>query len=107
MKLDEISKELQESALSPGRLSELHISLAGEYAFISSRLSEVLKVEDKLWNAIREHTDTDAKANRIWGELPEIIDMKVYKNELKSIEKMMASIRLRISVMENESKNLF
>ena len=107
MTIQKISEELQNTAISPGRLSELHISLAAEYAFISSRLSEILKVEDKLWNAIREHVDTDTKATREWGSLQEIINLKVYKQELKVIEKMMSSIRLRISTLSEEAHNQF
>ncbi len=108
MSLVEITEELKNEVISPGRLSELHLKLAGEYAFISARLTEILKIEDEEWLKIRAIPGTtDKAADKTWGATEPGMSLKVYKQELKMIEKLFASIRLRISVMSEEAHNQY
>lgn len=107
MTLESITKELSQEAISPGRLTELHRFLAAEYSFTSARLEEILKVEDGAWLEMRKTLGSDKATDKAWGATEEGINLKVYKQTLRRIEKLMASCRLSVDTAKGESMNQF
>jgi hypothetical protein len=105
--LEEISKQLREETLTPGRLSELKLKLAGEYAFISDRLADIQKIYPQTWLALREKTSSDKQADRKWELSKDGYQKTIYKQQLKSIEKLISAIGTRISVLDGESRNQY
>lgn len=108
-KLLQIIEELKDTSLTPGRLTEIHQILSAEYGWISSQLYEI---EPQMYQAIislreSEGCKSDAQAERLFYATGEGQDLIGYKRSLKAIEKLLSSIRLRVSVMSEESRNQF
>jgi hypothetical protein len=107
MDLNAITLELRDSQLPPGKLSEYLVQLAGEYAFISSRLEEILKVKPQVWLKLREESKSDTQADKKWESSQDGLQEIIYKLQLKSIEKQLSSIKTRLHIYEMEARNQF
>jgi uncharacterized protein len=105
--LDEIAQKLIDEKMTPGQLSEVRMKLSATYSFIATRLDEILMVKPQEWLKIREQSTSDNQADRKW-ELTENGRLeKVYRQQLKTCEKMMSAIKTRIEVMTGEAKNQY
>jgi len=107
MTLDEIGQKLREEKLNPGQLSELRLKLSGIYSFIASQLDDILLTKPGDWLSLREQTTSDTQADRKY-ELTENGKLeKIYRQQLKSCEKMMSAIKTRIEIIQGEARNQY
>lgn len=107
MNLEEIGKKVREENLTPGQLSELRLKLAGEYQFTASLLDQILISKPQQWLYLREDSTSDTQADRKY-ELTENGKLeKVYRQQLKTCERMMSAIKTRIEVMAGEARNSY
>ena len=107
MTLLEITNKLRSLTLTPGELSDIRLKLSAEYSWIASRLEDIEKVEPKEWLNIRESVKSDKIADYKWKSTAQGQEQTVYKSQLKSIEKMMSSIKTRLEVMSQEARNQY
>lgn len=107
MTLNEIGQKLREDKLTPGQLSELRLQLSGIYSFIASQLDDILLTKPEDWLSLREQTTSDTQADRKY-ELTENGKLeKIYRQQLKSCEKMMSAIKTRIEIIQGEARNQY
>jgi hypothetical protein len=105
--LNEIAKKFVKERMSPGELSELRMQLSADYSFTATRLDEILMLKPKEWLRIREKATSDNQADRKWELTDNGSLEKVYRQQLKTCEKMMSAIKTRIEVMTGEAKNQY
>lgn len=107
MTLNEIGELLRGEKLTPGQLSELRLKLAGEYSFIASRLDDIVMTKPQEWLYLREQSTSDNQADKKY-ELTENGKLeKVYRQQLKTCERMMSAIKTRIEILQGESRNQY
>jgi len=107
MTLEEIGQKLREEKLTPGKLSELRMKLAGAYQFIASRLDDILMTKPQEWLYLRDQSKSVAEADRKW-ELTDNGKLEViYRNQLKTCDRMMSAIKTRLEIMHGEARNQY
>ena len=95
---------------NPGRLSEIAVSLSGWYAYIAEQLDRVLVFKADRWLQIRnddERVKSDKMADRLWDASSEGKDEIHYRVQLKYIEKVISTIKMRLRIKEGESFGRF
>ena len=102
--LEEIARDLQSGFFSLQDLSEKRSWLAGEYFYLNAQLAEILKVKPAKWNELRREAKSDASAERIWQATLDGLKEVELRLTLKSIEKMLSSIRTQIEIQLSELK---
>lgn len=112
MNIDEKIKEIKETlrsgaVLSPGQYAEMHRILAGEYAFTSDSFG-MLEYDKSLEIAHlrnREDIKSDAQAERIYFATENGKFHSQTRLKLKSLEKMLSSLKASIEVAKTEWQN--
>ncbi len=109
MNIEKISNNLRDEklVLSLDELTLFHNWLSGEYAFISARLEEILKIKPSTWNNLREHYKSDKQCDRAWDATIQGLDEQGYRLRLKTIEKLLSSIKLRTEILRGEAKSYY
>ena len=105
--LEEIAKKLIDEKLTPGQLSELRMKLSASYAFIASRLDDILLTKPQEWLQIRDKCTSDNQADKKYELTDNGKLEKVYRQQLKTCEKMMSAIKTRIEIMSGEARNQY
>lgn len=84
-------------------------AMAREYDKIGNELVKikVKKATEILIIRAREGVKSDAQAERFWQSTPEGILELQYSFKLKSIEKLMSAIKLKLRLLSEESKNYY
>jgi len=104
-------KELINEALnaSPGRISEIAVELSGYYARLADELENVLVFKADRWLELRgkDHIKSDTMASRLWDATTEGKQEIQLRSQTKYLEKFISSLKLRLRVMEGESRNLY
>lgn len=106
MELPDIIKELQGSP-SVGKMADLKVYIAAEYAFLSMELEKVLTLKQARWLMFRESRTSDTQAEREWGRTAEGLHEISLRLRLKAMEKLMSALTTRINVAEGEARNQF
>jgi len=105
--LEEIGQKLREEKLCLGQLSELRMKLAGTYQFIASRLDDVPMTKPQEWLYLRDQSKSVAEADRKW-ELTDNGKLEVvYRNRLKTCDRMMSAMKTRLEIMQGEARNQY
>ena len=88
----------------PDKLREWHAMLAGEYAFINSWFSqyEIEKYEKTREIRNEDGVNSDAQAERIFFSTDTGKEYLRCKRKLKSLEKMMSSIKILLEKSQRE-----
>ncbi len=109
MTLEEITIDLQQPNIPPGKLSEYRLWLSAHYSYLGAKMEEVLLNKPQKWLAIRSDSGikSDAQADREW-EMTEDgqIELKC-KWQIKRVEHLLSGINTRLRVMENEARNQY
>jgi len=92
---------------TPGDLARDLVTFSAEYQNLSEQLYAILKVKPAKWNIIRDQVSSDKQAERIWEETSDGINETRIKLRMKSIDKMMGSIKTYLRVLDSEAKNLY
>lgn len=93
--------------MPPGQLSEIRLELAGHYSLLADELQEILKIKPEKWIEIRKMVKSSAEADMLWAASEEGKREMALKWQLKVVEKLMSSIRLRLEVMSKEAQNFY
>ena len=107
MTLKEILNEIPTA--SPGRLSELNVSLATYYERLSEQLADILVFKTDYWLELRKQEDvkSDKMADRLWDATDKGKDEIKIRYTTKGIEKVMSTIKTMLRTKENESRNQY
>lgn len=107
MNYETIVKNLRDTQPSPGELSEIRQYLAGEYAFVSGQLQDILMRKPDMWQLFRKDAGSDKQADRAYEGTEDGKLEAVYRLKLKAIEKLMSAIKTRIDIAMGEARNQF
>jgi len=108
-KIQEIKETLRSGAvLSPGQYAEYHRILAGEYAFTSDDLGRMESSKNYITEQTRklDFVKSDAQAERIYLASEEGQVYTRTRLKLKSLEKMLSSLKASIEASKAEWHNL-
>lgn len=105
MNLIEVLDKFEDPNTSPGELSAMNLWLATEFARKSQDYSALINKKNVAWLAVRDKYKSDKQADKAWdatvdGQLETTLRMY-----LKSVEKLMSSIRAHLRIKETEAKN--
>lgn len=79
--------------------------LAGEYSFICGQLEDILTRKASVWNEIRKNVKSDTSADRAYEATADGLNEQGLRLRMKSVEKMMSSLKSQIQIAEGESRN--
>lgn|SRR3990167_3209023 len=92
---------------SPDELSEYLLQLAGEYAFLATKLEKLCVLKAEKWLELRENTTSDTQAEREWERTKEGLLEHSLKLQMKSIDKLSSAIKSRLRIKELEAQNIW
>ena len=108
MELKELTEKLKSGEnIAPGELSKYRLELSGWFAFYSGQLEDILKRKPEQWLEIRKTAGSDKMTDMRYNATEDGQEELALRLRLKSIEKIMSSIRLRLEIMEKESQNYY
>ena len=105
--LESVTKEIENSELSPKTLADMRLGLAGQYAMIGGKLSNILFEKPKNWTLLRATVKSDSQAERIWQATDIGLEEMKLRLLQKGIEKMMSALKTKLEIMVGESHNQF
>lgn len=100
----ELSYEIIENP-TPTRLSEILIELSAWNTKLSDQIGLILKDKAERWMAIREQTSSDKQADMKYDATAVGAEEIILRLTLKSLEKMMSAVRMRLRVYEMEIRS--
>jgi|SRR6185437_6394426 len=107
MTLHEVTAELLQSNIPPGKLSEHRLWLSAHYSYLAQKMEEVLIHKPTKWMDIRKHAQSDKQADMEWEQTEEgQIEFKC-KWQMKATDKLLSGINSRLRTMENEARNQY
>lgn len=105
--LREQLKKLQEIKNDPVQLSNLHLELASDYAFVSLDWEDLVPRIIAVKSALMKTHDSVAKADQAYDLTDEGKAEQVIKIRLKALEKLLSGVKRRIETFEREAQNQF
>ena len=104
--IDHIEKEMAQSQLGPGHISDFRVFLAALASQNTGRLQDILAEKPAAWLAIREHKKSDRAADREWEATDRgIAEMKM-RMLLKRIDLLNSALSAKLRVLELEARNI-
>jgi len=106
--LKELSQKLKEGVqFSPSDLSKIRLELSGHLGLIAEELTAILEQKPGQWLELRKQSQSSSEADKKWeaSELG-IQEMKL-RWDIKVVDKISSSLRLRLEVMDKEARNLY
>jgi len=107
--LEEIGRDIFRFRDLPGDLDGINLKLAGWYSYYSARMIPLELAEAKFWQdhkgLEREKPVSDAMVRALWKITPEGNHMIEVERTLKTIEKLMSTLRTSISRHDRELRN--
>lgn len=106
---DEIIRNLilESRTAAPGRLSELAVELSSWYATLSDEYGSIEIFYADRWLDLRKGEKSDKMADRKWAATEEGKRMTTLRLQLKYIEKVVSTIKLRLKTKISEGYNAF
>lgn len=92
---------LQTGFVDPNYAQELRNRLSGEYSFYTTQLTEILSRKPKTWLQLRDASKSDTQADRKYEMTEDGINEIGIRHILKSIEKMLSSLKTVVDVETN------
>lgn len=95
--------EVMEGDVAPGRLSEIVTQMSSWSATFGEALKNNQLFKADRWLEIRKDTKSDKMADRLWDATPEGKEEMVIRSQLKYLDKIISSMKLRLRTLENEA----
>ncbi len=96
---------LNNPGLSPEKLSEYLVYLAGEYSYFTDQFTQLLIEKPAVWNELRKDLKSDKATDRAYDATEKGMQEVKLRLRLKALEKLMSALKTKIKVAENESYN--
>lgn len=94
---------LEAMTASPGRLSEIAIECTAWYAKYAEELEDILIFKTDRWLELRKDQKSDRSTDRMWDATEEGKQEIRLRSVVKTLEKFVSSIKLRLRIKEGES----
>lgn len=105
--MKELLAQLKEFKDNPGKLSEYHLLITHHFATKSQELEDLIDESVVSKRELLMEQNSVAKADRLY-ELSEIgVRERKLKVHLKSLSKILSSVRGRLTLLSEESKNQY
>jgi len=95
---------------NPNELNDLNLELVGWYAFYNAKMIPLELAEATFWETHKDiksdKPKSDAFVKALWRITKEGQQMLEYERVLKTIEKIMSSLRTSINKATHEARNL-
>ncbi len=105
--MKELLEQLKEHKDNPGKLSEYHLLITHHFATKSQELENLIEESVVSKRALLMEHKSVAKADRLF-ELSEIgVRERKLKVHLKSLSKILSSVRGRMATLSEESRNMY
>lgn len=107
--MDEIIKNYarESTTATPGRLSEICLDLTAYTATLIEKLGDLQTNKASKWLEIRATVKSDTLADRTWDATEDGLAEMRLKMELKYVERLISSIKVRLRSKENEARNIY
>jgi len=107
MKLNykEVYKDILDGQVTPDKLSEYLIYLAGEYSYWTDQYTELLVEKPPIWNELRRTAKSDTSCERTYMATERGVKETKLKYRLKALEKLMSAIKSSLRVQEVDRYN--
>lgn len=92
---------------TPRELAEEILHLSHRYSELTDELGMILKIKDVNWTICRDQVTSDRQADRAWGRTTFGIKEREIEMELKKIQRSISSIKIYLTVKENEAKGIY
>jgi len=109
MRDEEIKKLIVEARTepSPGRLSEIAVLLTTYYASLSEEIKDILIKKADEWIKLRVDHGSDRSTDRTWDATDDGKSEIKLRFQLKYVEKIISVIKLRLRILEGESRGQY
>lgn len=108
--LEEIGRDIFRFRDFPEKLDSINLKLAGWYSYYSAQVIPLELAEAKFWqdnkNLNAEKPLSDTMVRSLWRITPEGFRMIELERTLKTIEKLMSTLRTSIARADREMRNL-
>jgi hypothetical protein len=101
--LKELILEVQEGDVPPGRMAEIVTQMSSWSATIGEALKNTQLFKADRWLEIRKDTTSDKMADRLWDATPEGKEEMNLRSQLKYLDKIIGSLKLRLRTLESEA----
>jgi hypothetical protein len=93
--------------MAPREIDDFRRFLSGEFSYLSTQLEEVKMKKPDEWNKLRDSFKSDTACERAWESTESGIKEMKLKLKLKSIEKMLSTLRGTFELKVAEGYNNF
>lgn len=107
LKIKEIGEWLQEGKYTPHQLADLRVKLGGAYAYYSDTLEGVLREKHGMYPELKERSKSEKEVDRLWMQTEQGLLEAQLKIRLKSIEKLMSSVKTLLDVLNTEARSQY
>lgn len=108
--LEQIGRDIYRYRDLPERLDSTNLKLAGWYSFYSAKMIPLELAEASFWEKNKglekEKPLSDSMVRALWKITPEGHEMIEVERTLKTIEKLMSTLRTSINRADREMRNL-
>lgn len=106
-KYQERIKGQEGGEVSPHELADMRLEMSHLYGSIDEGLLNILKRKPATWNEMRKSFKSDTACERAWQQTPDGIREIELRHNLKTLEKMMSSVKTMLEVMSVEARNSY
>lgn len=105
--ITELSEQILKSKDHPRSLSKLLMEMATKYAMVSDIYKDLRMAKNVFWQENKKEKVSDKAVEISWHCTEEGEKELRATMELKSLEKLMSSVKSYLRVLENESRNQY
>ena len=103
--LKQIEAEFLVGNVTPTRIAELRVVLAGKYSYSMGMLEDILTQKPKIWNNMRPDYKSDAATDRAWEATDLGLEELKWNMNRKKIERLLSASKTLIDVKTAEAYN--
>jgi hypothetical protein len=107
LKIKEIGEWLQAGNYTPHQLADLRVKLSGAYAFYSETMEGILREKHLQYPVLKERSKSEKEVDRLWIQTEQGLLEAQLKIRLKSIEKLMSSVKTMLDVLNTEARSQY
>lgn len=107
LKIKEIGEWLQEGKYTPHQLADLRVKLGGAYAYYSETMESLLREKHLQYPLLKERSKSEKEVDRLWMQTQQGLLEAQLKIRLKSIEKLMSSVKSLLDVLNTEARSQY
>lgn len=108
--LTKIGRDIIRYKNVPAQLDSINLTLAGWYAFYSEQMITLELAEASFWEKVKDYEadkpKSDSLVRALWKITPDGHKMIEYERTLKTIEKLMSSLRTSLARHDRELRSI-